>query len=268
MPQISVNGAQLYYEEHGGGTQTIVFAHSMLFNCRMFDDQVAALKDRYRCLLYDFRGQGQSEVTESGYDLDTLAEDAAAVIETLADPPVHFLGFSMGGMVGLRLAIRRPELLRSLILVDTSAEAEGAGNKFKAWLLTSINRRFGPRLVTGQVMPLFFSKNFLKDRNRQEQVREWFGHFEANDPVGVGRAVHGVVSREAVEGQLDKIRLPTLILVGEEDVATEPAKARRMQAAIAGSQLVTIPRAGHMTPVEEPEAVNAALEAFLAGLES
>ncbi|MFN2221434.1 MAG: alpha/beta fold hydrolase [Candidatus Promineifilaceae bacterium] len=266
MPEIRANGARLYYEEHGGGPETIVFAHSMLFNCRMFDAQVASLKDRYRCLLYDFRGQGQSEVTEDGYDLDTLADDAAAVIEALGDPPVHFLGFSMGGMVGLRLAIRRPELLRSLMLVDTSADAEGAENKIKAQLLTFLARRIGPRFVTGQVMPLFFSKHFLKDPARQGKVREWRGHFEANDRIGVSRAVRGVIEREAVIGQLDKIRMPTLIVMGEEDAATSPEKSRRMQAAIAGSLLVTIPRAGHMTPVEEPEAVNAALESFLAGL--
>ncbi len=267
MPQIVVNGAELYYEEHGRGPETIVFAHSMLFNCRMFDAQVAALKDRYRCLLFDFRGQGQSQVTDDGYDLDTLSEDAAALIELLGHPPVHFLGFSMGGMVGMRLAIRRPELLRSLILVDTSADVEAPANKRKAALLSFFTRWFGPRLVTWQVMPLFFSRRFRDDPARQDQLREWCGHFEANDRVGVTRAVKGVVSREAVIDDLDQIRLPTLILIGEEDVATSPEKSRRMQAAIAGAKLVTIPRAGHMTPVEEPELVNVALGKFLASLD-
>lgn len=267
MPQIVVNGAQLYYEEHGRAPQTIVFTHSMLFNCRMFDAQVAALKDRYRCLLYDFRGQGKSEITESGYDLDTLAEDAAAVIEALGDPPVHFLGFSMGGMIGLRLAIRRPDLLRSLILLDTSADEDDTALRIQARLLVFLTRWFGPRLVTGRVMPLFFSKNFLKDRNRREQLEEWCGHFEANDRIGVTRAVRGVLGRQPVADELNKISLPTLILIGENDKATSPEKSQRMQTAIAGSQLVIIPRSGHMTPVEEPELVNAALERFLASLD-
>lgn len=268
MPRITVNGADLYYEEHGTGEETIVFGHSLLFNCRMFDAQVELLQDRYRCVLFDFRGQGQSEVTDDGYDLDTLAEDAAELIEKLGNPPCHFLGFSMGGMVGQRLAIRRPDLLRSLILVDTSADVEDPANERKAKVLSFLTRWFGPRLVVGQVMPLFFGQDFLKDPERQDQVAEWRGHVVANDRIGVTRAVRGVIRREAVAGELDKIQLPTLILVGEEDATTPPQKSRRMHAAIAGSQLVPIPRAGHMSPVEEPEAVNAALETFLASLSS
>lgn len=121
MPTTKVNGAKLYYEDNGAGSQTIVFSHSLLFSCRMFDAQVEAFKNRYRCVAFDFRGQGQSEVTRYGYDMDTLSADAVALIEELNCAPCHFLGFSMGGFVGLRLAIRHPELLDSLILVDTSA---------------------------------------------------------------------------------------------------------------------------------------------------
>ena len=268
MPKITINGAELYYEQHGSGEQTLVFAHSMLFNCRMFDAQVAALKDRYRCLLYDFRGQGQSEITADGYDLDSLSEDAAELIETLGNPPVHFLGFSMGGMVGLRLAIRRPELLRSLMLLNTSADPEGSENMRQAKMLRWATRWLGPRMTVGQVMPFFFSEGCLKDPDRQDLVDEWRGHFMANDRVGVSRAVQGVLEREGVAGELDKIQLPTLIISGENDLATTPEKSQRMQAGIAGSLLVQIPRSGHMTPVEEPEAVNAALEAFLGEVDS
>lgn len=268
MPKITANGSELYYEEQGSGAQTIVFAHSMLFSCRMFDAQVEALKDRYRCLSFDFRGQGRSEVTEDGYDLETLYQDTIEVIESLGNPPVHFLGFSMGGMVGLRLAIRRPELLRSLILVDTTAELEEPDMRRKAKLLNFVTRCLGPRATVGQVMPLFFSDSFLKDPARQDQVEEWRGHFVANDRIGVTRAVKGVISRQAVAAELHKIDLPTLILNGEEDLATTMEKSLKMHDAINGSLLVTIPRSGHMTPVEEPAAVNAALEEFLAGLKA
>lgn len=267
MPYITLNGAKLYCEEHGDGPETIVFSHSMLFSCRMFDAQVAALKDRYRCLMFDFRGQGQSEVTDSGYDLDTLAEDAAAYIEAQGDPPVHFVGFSMGGMVGLRLAIRRPELLRSLMLLNTSAEPEGPENKRQAKMLKIATRWLGPRMTVGRVMPFFFSEGFLKDPERQDLVDEWRGQFMANDRIGLSRAVEGVLERDGVADELGKITAPTLIISGENDIATTPEKSRKMHEAIAGSLLVSIPRSGHMTPVEEPEAVNEAIEAFLAGLE-
>jgi 3-oxoadipate enol-lactonase len=124
MPIIRVNGAALYYEEHGAGPETIVLAHGLLWSCRMFDAQVALLKEHYRCVAFDFRGQGQSEVTRSGYDMETLYEDAVALIEQLGCAPCHFLGLSMGGFIGLRLAARHPELLRSLILLETSADPE------------------------------------------------------------------------------------------------------------------------------------------------
>lgn len=88
MPVIHVNGAALYYEEHGAGSESIVFAHGLLWSCRMFNAQVALFKERYRCVAFDFRGQGQSEVTRSGYDMETLYEDTVALIEQLGCAPL------------------------------------------------------------------------------------------------------------------------------------------------------------------------------------
>ena len=96
MPMLTVNGASLYYEEQGSGPGAIVFAHGCLLSCRMFDAQVAALKERYRCVAFDFRGQGQSDTTRAGYDMDTLTEDAAALIRQRGLAPCHWVGSSMG----------------------------------------------------------------------------------------------------------------------------------------------------------------------------
>jgi 3-oxoadipate enol-lactonase len=137
---IRVNGAALYYEEHGTGPETIVFAHGLLWSCRMFDAQVALHKDRSRCVAFDFRGQGQSEVTRSGYDMETLYEDAVALIGKLGCAPCHFLGLSMGGFIGLRLAARRPDLLRSLILLEASSDPEPSEHVAKYRQLTFVAR--------------------------------------------------------------------------------------------------------------------------------
>jgi pimeloyl-ACP methyl ester carboxylesterase len=131
MPYITVNDARIYYEEHGQGKETIVFGHSMLFNLRMFDEQVKSLKSNYRCVLFDFRGQGKSEVTFEGYDLDNLSKDTHELITSLKCNPCHFVGFSMGGMVAMRLAISHPKLLKSLILIDTSSEPEPSSGHFR-----------------------------------------------------------------------------------------------------------------------------------------
>lgn len=266
MPFLNVNRTELYYEDQGAGPEAIVFAHSLLFNCRMFDDQVNALKDQYRCVKFDFRGQGRSEVTRYGYDMDTLARDAMSIIEQLDCAPCHFLGFSMGGFIGLRLAIRRPELIRSLILVDTSADPEPRENLRKYKLLNLVTRWIGPRAVANQVMPIMFSQGFLADSDRSDLRKRWRRYLVDNHRIGVTRAVTGAINREGVYELLDKISVPTLILVGEEDIATPAEKSKRMHKRIPNSRLVTIPNAGHMSPVEEPKAVTIALKEFLANL--
>lgn len=263
MPHIHVNGATIHYEEHGIGPETIVFAHGLLWSGQMFDHQVNALKDRYRCITFDFRGQGRSEVTASGYDMDTLSEDAAALIEALRAAPCHFVGLSMGGFVGMRLAIRRPELIRSLILLETSADPEPRKNVGRYRLLNFIARWLGLRLVADQVMPIMFGKKFLNDPNRAQERAMWRERMIANRRIGISRAVQGVIDRQGVYDQIDRITAPTLIIVGDQDVATPPDKSRRIQQRIPNAALVVIPGAGHTSTVEEPEAVTMVIERFL-----
>jgi len=202
MPIIRVNGAALYYEEHGTGSETIVFAHGLLWSCRMFDAQVALFKERYRCVAFDFRGQGQSEVTRSGYDMETLYENAVALIEQLGCAPCHFLGLSMGGFIGLRLAARHPELLRSLILLETSADREPSENVAKYRQLTFVARWFGLGLVVDRVMPVMFGPTFLTDPARAEERREWRGRMSSNHRLGVTRATTGVITRKGIAHEL------------------------------------------------------------------
>ncbi|ABU59427.1 alpha/beta fold hydrolase [Roseiflexus castenholzii] len=263
MPEIRVNGATISYEEHGTGPETIVFAHGLLWSGRMFDHQVNALKDRYRCITFDFRGQGQSEVTDSGYDMDTLTNDAAALIEALHAAPCHFVGLSMGGFVGMRLAIRRPDLIRSLILLETSADPEPRENVGRYRLLNFIARWLGLRLVADQVMPIMFGKTFLTDPNRAQERAMWRKRMTANHRIGISRAVRGVIERQGVYEQIDRITAPTLIIVGDQDVATPPDKARRIFERIPHSSLIVIPGAGHTSTVEAPETVNTLLRRFL-----
>lgn len=263
MPEIDVNGARLHYLDEGAGAETILFSHGLLFSSAMFSAQIDAFKDRYRCIAYDHRGQGGSAVTANGYDMDTLTDDAAALIEALDAGPCHFVGLSMGGFVGMRLALRRPELLRSLTLVETSAEAEPRENVGRYNMLNFIARWFGLSLVIGKVMPIMFSQTFLADQARATERAHWRKQIIGNHRIGITRAVRGVVDRQGVDDQINQIATPTLIIVGEEDVATVPEKSERMHAAIPGSTLVRIPRAGHSSTIEEPAAVNAAMTHFL-----
>ncbi len=265
--EVSVNGTRLHVEDSGGAGPAVVFSHGLLLATRLWDAQVEALRSRYRCIAYDHRGQGRSAVPpERSIAMDTCAADAAALVEALGAAPCHFVGLSMGGFVGLRLAARRPELLRSLALLETSADPEPPENVGRYRLLNGVARWLGPWAVARSVMPILFGRTFLSDRARASERARWKAEIAGNRRA-IWRAVNGVIEREGVHGELARIRTPTLVLVGEEDVATVPAKAERLAAAVPGARLVRIPGAGHTSPVEQPAAVTAALQGFLASLD-
>jgi len=265
MSTIKVNNANLYFEEEGKG-ETIVFGHSMLFNLRMFDGQVDHLKNNFRCVRFDFRGQGKSEVTESGYDLDSLTDDVAKVIESLQCDPCHFVGFSMGGMVGMRLAVKHPKLIKSLILIDTSSELQDQmiRNRVMLWVAKYI----GIKVLANKVVSMFFSSNFLKDKNNQSIAKIYKNYFQANDPKGIVEVVRGVIFRKRCTEILSSISQPTMIMVGEKDELTDYQKSKILKENIENSQLEIIPRAGHLTPVEEPALVNQIISQFIGSIES
>ncbi len=266
MPYLQIGEAVVYYTDEGEGQETIVFCHGLLLSGEMFEAQVKNFRANYRCITFDHRGQGKSVVTNSGYDIDTLTNDAARLIETLGVGPCHFVGLSMGGFVGLRLAIRCPELLRSLTLIGTSADPEPAHNKPRYRLMNIIARLFGIWLVVDRVMPIMFGRTFLNDTARTGDRERWRAVISSNHRLGITRAVRGVIDRYGVTDEIGRIKLPTLIIVGDEDAATPPDKSERMHAAIANSKLVIIPKAGHSTTIEQPGAVNDAIAEFLGAL--
>ncbi len=256
----------MHYIDTGSGEETIVFSHGLLFDNEIFAKQIEHFKDRYRCIAFDHRGQGKSPVTKDGYDMDTLAQDAIDLIEKLGVGPCHFAGLSMGGFVAMRVAVRRPDLIKSVTLLDTSANAEEAENKAGYRKLNFIGRWFGFRLVINKVMPIMFSTTFMNDPARADERKYWADLICANDRIGATRAVSGVIDRQGFGDQIEKIERPTLIIVGEEDTATVPAKSEFMHGKIKGSKLVKIPRAGHLSTIEAPNAVNDAMDDFLKGL--
>ena len=260
MPQIKINKCNYSYQCHGTGTETLVLSHGLLWSGEMFQKQVDYFKDRYRVVTYDHRGQGSSEVTTGGYDMDSLYQDAVSLIDKLGLGQVHFGGLSMGGFVAMRLAARRPDLVKSLILMETSAQSEP--NKLKYNLLKTIVRLFGVNSVVNPVMNIMFGKTFLNDPARQSERLYWTNQLRKNKK-SIVRAVSGVIDRRGVEDELSKIQCPTLILVGTEDIATMPEKAEYIHSKIPHSTLKYVENAGHTACVEQPEQYNAELEKFL-----
>ena len=263
MPERRVNGTTLYYEDSGGEGPVVLFSHGLLFSASMFDAQVRSLAPRYRCIAYDHRGQGRS--ADPGgrlHDIEDVTNDAAELIRALGIAPCHFVGLSMGGFVGMRLAARHGDLLRSLTLLETSADPEPAENVSRYRRLAFVARWLGLRPVVGRVMPILFSKSFLADPARTADRMLWRERLAANRRTIV-RAVHGVIERRGIADELSGVRVPTLVMVGDEDVATVPAKAERIHARISGSRLVRIAAAGHSSCIEQPRFVNETIEQFL-----
>jgi len=264
MPKIKVNGVELYYEDTGGiGKEVIVFSHGLLLNCRMFDAQIAAFSNKYRCITYDHRGQGQSEITPSGYDMETVYEDAAQLLKALDAVPCHFVGIGMGGYVGMRIAARQHKLLKSLTLIETSADRESEYNASRYRLITQVFRWFGSRWAMQPVLNALFGQKFLTDESRVAQLEDIKRQLASLNRTGTLRAVLGVMNRSSVYDELINIHLPTLVLVGDEDIATMPEKSKRIAEKIPNSQLAIVPGGGHSSTLEEPEMVNKLLELFL-----
>ncbi len=265
MPDIDLNGARYHYSASGDEQdETIVFAHGLLWSGRMFDAQVAALKQHYRCIAFDFRGQGQSEVTTDGYDLETLTQDVFQLLRRLCSGPVHYVGLSMGGMVGMRLAARHPECLKSLTLMNTSAGPEEPSSVRKNQALAFIARVFGLRPVVGQAMQAMFGASTLADPRRTAELRHWREQLCGNHRLGIYRAAKAVFSRSPVTELLPLIKTRAQVIVGTEDVATPPSRGEQIAGSLPNCRLVSIPAAGHSSPLEQPAIVNRVLRAFFA----
>lgn len=263
MQQIEAHGVRLSFVERGAGEETVVFSHSYLVDHRHFEAQIAALEDRYRVLAYDHRDHGDSEKTTTPYGMEDIYADAVAFLETTCDRPVHWVGLSTGGFVGVRLGIRRPDLLRSLVLMDTSAEAEPWRSRLKYSLMLTALGWVGVRPLIGESMKAMFGPRFLSDPDRREVRELWKGRIAANDPAALVRFGRAIFSRDDLQDEAGRISVPTLVVVGENDRAKPVPEARRLAERIPGARLEIIPHAGHLCTVEEPEAVNAALSTLL-----
>jgi pimeloyl-ACP methyl ester carboxylesterase len=228
----------------------------------MFKAQIDYFKDYFRCISFDHRGHGESELTSTGYELDNLVTDAICFIEKLKLDSVHFIGMSTGGFVGMRIAIRRPELLKSLILMDTSAEKEEKNTLRKNKLLLWIVEKIGWYPVIGKVMPILFHKSFLKDKSRQSEVEKWRKIVMSQNKKSMAFFGKMIFARDSVLEKLSVVNIPTAVIVGENDIATLPAYSKRIVEVIPNSNYFTIPDAGHSAAIEKPKKVTNAMIEF------
>jgi pimeloyl-ACP methyl ester carboxylesterase len=277
----TVNGTGLRVEEAGGGAETVVFSPALFTNRALFDAPVAALSGDHRCIRYDHRGQGDSGLgarQPSRHLLGTegLYDDAVALLDQLGVESCHWVGASVGGFVGVRLAARLPGRVRSLTLIGFSTRRVPSADLRQIDLLgwmVRVSHPLGPvgaavrRRVTEQVMRNMFGTTFMSDPSRADDREKWRQRFMATivpEAMPMLREVFGHPGNPPE--LLTRIQAPTLIIAGEDELAAlgeaynDPLQAQRV---IPGARLITIPGAGHMVLVEQPEAGTAAIASFI-----
>lgn len=258
MPRIAVQGISLHYEEFGAG-EPLLFIHGLGSSGRDWEMQIPAFARDYRVVAFDLRGHGQSDKPRGPYTMRQFAADTAALIEALGIAPTHVVGISLGGMIALQLALDRPDVVRSLVIVNSGPEF--VARTFKARLAV-LQRFLVVRLVGMRKMGEILARR-LFPKPEQETLRATLvARWAENDPRAYRDAMRAIVGW-SVADRLGEIDIPTLVVAADEDytpVSVKEAYVAKMPRA----QLAVIRDARHAVPLERPDEFNAIVAAFLA----
>ena len=255
---IKVNGLDVAYRFDGPENgHVILIANSLMSDFSMWDWNVPALADRYRVLRYDKRGHGRSQTTPAPYSIPQLADDAVALLDALKIDKVHFIGLSMGGMIGQQLGARYPERVYSLSLCDTASEMPPRSlweERFE------IARKEGISGLVDGTIKRWFTAPFI-ERAPQDiaKVRQMISGTEVEGYIGCASAVRDM----AQTTMLLKIKAPTLILTGRQDPACTVDQAIVLNRMIDGSKMIILEEAAHLSNIEQPEAFNRTVREFI-----
>jgi pimeloyl-ACP methyl ester carboxylesterase len=259
-----IAGTELNYDVRGEGP-TLLFLHAFPLDLTMWDAPAEALAPLYRVVRFDCRGFGRTPPGDGLLTMERIADDAVALLDHLGLSRAVVVGCSMGGYAAFALARRQAERLRGLVLVDTRAEADTAEARQQRARLAERVRLEGAAVARDVFLPRLLGAT--TQRERPELVARVEQQILATSPRGIVDGLMGLSARADSTATLAGVRVPTLVVCGEEDVLTPPADARRLAQAIAGSRLEILPGSGHLPSLEVPQDFTRVLRAFLDGLE-
>ena len=261
MARISIGDVSLHVADRGQG-MPLLLVHGFPLDHTMWSGQIEPLAERCRVIAPDLRGFGHSDVTSGVVTMERYADDLASLLDALAiREPVVFCGLSMGGYIGWQFFARHRRRLAKLIACDTRAVADSADAA--AGRLKTAERVLaeGPQVVAETMLPKLFTAQHLEQNasfvaaTREVMLR--------TQPAGIAAALRGMAQRPDFTSALAGIDLPTLVICGQEDAIAAPAEMRQIADRIPSATYVEIPEAAHMAPLEAPQAVNAAIRAFV-----
>jgi 3-oxoadipate enol-lactonase len=261
--KITANGISINYTLEGPANAPVVtMSHSLATDLTMWDPTVAVLTDRYRVLRYETRGHGQTEAPKAAYTLGQLADDALALLKALGIARTHWVGLSMGGMIGQTLALKAPEVFASLALCDTSSRIPAeAKPQWQDRIKTAETQGMEP--LVEPTLARWFTEPFRK--SRQDVVGRVAEMIRKTPVSGYVGCCHAISALDLTE-RIGAIKIPTIAIVGEDDPGTPVAAHKVIHEKIAGSKLEILKSAAHLSNMEQPEAFNRALTAFLSSV--
>lgn len=259
MAYLTVNDVRLHFERFPQpGKPVLVLSHSLFFDWRMFEPLIELLHPYFEIIAYDHRGQGLS--SRAGLlDMDTLADDAAALIDVLELGPCYFAGNSMGGFVALRLAARYPERLAGCIVMGSSADLEHQLAEFEPLVRQLATEGAADQVDT--LMYIMFGDQTLRSPEHASLCAHWRDHMRKLGPE-IGAAAMGVIHRRSVLDELKSLRVPLLVLAGEQDHAYSTALSEQIVACSGHGECQVIAAAGHSLALEQPAQVAQAIRGF------
>lgn len=258
--RVMVNGIHVNYEMSGKeGAPVVMLSHSLGSDMSMWNPQTGPLKSHYRVLRYDTRGHGGSDAPNGSYTLEQLGEDALGLLDALLLDAVHWVGLSMGGMIGQYMALNHSDRIRKLALCDTAAAIAPEAQPVWEERLQMV-RKGGMQALVDSTLERWFTPPYLsQSRPEVKRIREHFLSTPVSGYIGCSEAIRRLDYLE----RLSEIRLPTLIVVGEEDQGTPVSASRAMHERIPDSGLVILPSAAHLSNIEQADPFNEALMEFL-----
>ena len=255
-----IHGVTVGYSDQGNGTP-LVFIHAFPLSKTMWQPQVDALKDTYRVITIDLGGHGESDIVPWNDSLDDYAKDVIHLLDHLGIAQAVFVGLSMGGYTLFAIYRHYPDRVKAMVLADTRAQADSEEGKAGRASMAQVAFSDGAPAIADLMLPKLLSPSTI-ERHSQivEQVRQMILQTSTG---GIVVDLAAMAARLDSTDLLSTITCPTLIIVGENDVATPVSESQYMANRITGSILVTIPEAGHLSNFEQPAAFNGALRSFL-----
>ncbi len=263
--QALLNGIKLAYTDQGKGTP-LVFLHAFPLSQAMWAPQVEALSGSYRVITLDFRGHGSSQTALWNFTLDEYADDVMALLNHLDINQAVMIGLSMGGYTALSIARRYGNRLKGLVLADTRAQADNSEGRSGRKTMAQVAYKKGASAIADLMLPKLLAPSTPKDNPKLTAgIRQLI---LGTKPEGIITDLMAMAVRPDSTDLLPQIECPTLIIVGEDDQATPVADSEYLADRIPKSTLAVIPKAGHLSNLEQPQAFNDALGSFLQKLET